>query len=182
LCDIIRTLGEDALCDICADHPRFRTYRDDSVHIGLGMCCEEACRLILSEDAVFLCEESGNPVAVDTALPALKDTRLPAEWATIYRRLERMDSAWDTWLCELEKAPDWRLTDTDFTRRLGAYFRFRYPDEPLFAAHAVAVLDTLCAGRSAEQQCEICRLYSAEIEYSDENRQLVCEQIKSATE
>jgi len=47
LCDIIATLGEDALCDICADHPRFRNYFSDREEIGLGLCCESAGRLIL---------------------------------------------------------------------------------------------------------------------------------------
>lgn len=47
LCDIISTLGEDALCDICADHPRFRNYFSDREEIGLGLCCESAGQLIL---------------------------------------------------------------------------------------------------------------------------------------
>ena len=48
LCDIILTLGEDALCDICADHPRFRNYFSDREEIGLGLCCESAGQLILN--------------------------------------------------------------------------------------------------------------------------------------
>lgn len=47
LCDIILSLGEDALCDICADHPRFRNYFSDREEIGLGLCCESAGKLIL---------------------------------------------------------------------------------------------------------------------------------------
>lgn len=54
LCDIILTLGEDALCQICADHPRFRNVLSDRVEIGLGLCCEEAARLILTSDAFAL--------------------------------------------------------------------------------------------------------------------------------
>lgn len=50
LCDIICTLGEGALCQICADHPRFRGYFSDRVEIGLGLCCEEAARLILTSE------------------------------------------------------------------------------------------------------------------------------------
>lgn len=49
LCDIILTLGEDALCQICADHPRFRSYFSDRVEMGLGLCCEAAAKLILTE-------------------------------------------------------------------------------------------------------------------------------------
>ena len=47
LCDIIINLGEDSLCQICADHPRFRNFFDSRVEIGLGLCCEAAAVLIL---------------------------------------------------------------------------------------------------------------------------------------
>ncbi len=50
LCRIITSLGEEYLCDICREHPRF--YNDCGFHMeaGLGMACEEACRIILSSD------------------------------------------------------------------------------------------------------------------------------------
>lgn len=47
LCDIILTLGEDSLCSICTDHPRFRNFYTDRTEVGIGLCCEEAARLIL---------------------------------------------------------------------------------------------------------------------------------------
>lgn len=47
LCDVITCLGENSLCQICADHPRFRDYYSDRVEIGLGLCCEAAAKLIL---------------------------------------------------------------------------------------------------------------------------------------
>lgn len=47
LCALILREGEDVLCQICRDHPRFRNYRSDCVEIGLGLVCEEAARLIL---------------------------------------------------------------------------------------------------------------------------------------
>ena len=57
LCDLILTLGEDSLCQICTDHPRFRNFFSDRTETGLGLCCEEACRLILSwNDPVRLIE------------------------------------------------------------------------------------------------------------------------------
>ena len=49
LCDLITELGEDALCHICADHPRFRNVLYDRVELGLGLCCEAAAALILSQ-------------------------------------------------------------------------------------------------------------------------------------
>ena len=48
LCDLILREGEDALCQICRDHPRFRNYFSGRVEMGLGLVCEAAGRLILS--------------------------------------------------------------------------------------------------------------------------------------
>ena len=48
LCELILHLGEDCLCQVCRDHPRFRSFFDDREELGLGFCCEEAARLILS--------------------------------------------------------------------------------------------------------------------------------------
>lgn len=50
LCRIILCLGEDCLCDICRLHPRFYNETKRGVEVGVGMSCEEACRLILSSD------------------------------------------------------------------------------------------------------------------------------------
>ena len=47
LCDLILDRGEDILCQICADHPRFRSFYSDREETGLGLCCEAAARLIL---------------------------------------------------------------------------------------------------------------------------------------
>ncbi len=47
LCDIYTQLGEEHLCGICADHPRFRNELPGRLELGLGLCCEEAARLIL---------------------------------------------------------------------------------------------------------------------------------------
>ena len=52
LCDLITELGEDSLCHICADHPRFRNVLPHRVELGLGLCCEAAASLILSQTAV----------------------------------------------------------------------------------------------------------------------------------
>ena len=53
LCDLITELGEDSLCHICADHPRFRNVLPDRVELGLGLCCEAAAGLILSQTDPF---------------------------------------------------------------------------------------------------------------------------------
>lgn len=59
LCDIILGLGEDTICDICTDHPRFRTFLSERTEIGLGLCCEEAGRLIIGREAPFAIVEEG---------------------------------------------------------------------------------------------------------------------------
>ena len=48
LCTLILNCGEEALCQICRDHPRFRNFLTGRVEMGLGLVCPEACRLILS--------------------------------------------------------------------------------------------------------------------------------------
>ncbi|MBQ6929345.1 MAG: flagellin lysine-N-methylase [Oscillospiraceae bacterium] len=49
LCDIIINLGTEALCQICDDHPRYRNFYSDREEIGVGMSCEAAAVLILSQ-------------------------------------------------------------------------------------------------------------------------------------
>ena len=48
LCDIYIHLGEEHLCEICTQHPRFHEWFGDYKESGLGLCCEEAARLLLS--------------------------------------------------------------------------------------------------------------------------------------
>lgn len=49
LCDLYINLGEDSLCGICTDHPRFRSFLSDRTEIGVGLCCEAAAEMILTE-------------------------------------------------------------------------------------------------------------------------------------
>ncbi|SHM63438.1 flagellin lysine-N-methylase [Ruminococcus flavefaciens] len=48
LCDIYTELGEDKLCRICSDHPRYFEWFDGLKEGGTGLCCEAAAELILS--------------------------------------------------------------------------------------------------------------------------------------
>ena len=48
LCDMICHLDESSLCDICREHPRFVEVYGDIMEKGLGLCCEEAVRLLLT--------------------------------------------------------------------------------------------------------------------------------------
>ncbi|MBE6656596.1 MAG: hypothetical protein E7609_07020 [Ruminococcaceae bacterium] len=57
LCRIISHYGEGCLCDICREHPRFYNDTAKGREVGLGMACEEACRLILTaKDYTAVCE------------------------------------------------------------------------------------------------------------------------------
>ncbi len=56
LCDLILNLGVDALCQVCRDHPRFTETFGALRETGVGLCCEEAARLLLShEEAIAFC-------------------------------------------------------------------------------------------------------------------------------
>lgn len=49
LCRIILARGDDALCDICREHPRFYNYLPYREEVGLGLYCEAVCKLIINE-------------------------------------------------------------------------------------------------------------------------------------
>ncbi len=51
LCEIIISLGENALCHICGDHPRFKNFFEDRTEIGPGLCCEAAAELIIKRES-----------------------------------------------------------------------------------------------------------------------------------
>ncbi len=82
LCDLITELGEGALCQICADHPRFRSEFADRTEIGLGLCCEAAARLLLTQEApmgLITLEDDGLREALpeeEADLLALRDSLL----------------------------------------------------------------------------------------------------------
>lgn len=50
LCEIIINMGEDYLCNICREHPRFYNFTNYGQEAGIGMSCPEACRIILNSD------------------------------------------------------------------------------------------------------------------------------------
>lgn len=53
LCEIFIKLGENNLCKICTEHPRYYEWFDGIKEGGIGLCCEEAARIILSENKKF---------------------------------------------------------------------------------------------------------------------------------
>ncbi|MBR3869631.1 MAG: flagellin lysine-N-methylase [Clostridia bacterium] len=66
LCDIYTELGEDYLCEICREHPRFYDCFENVTEMGLGLCCEKVCEMIFSSDkAVTFLSYSDNDDSVD---------------------------------------------------------------------------------------------------------------------
>lgn len=54
LCNIILSYGEETLPEICRNHPRFyNLINSRRIEVGLGIVCEEACRLILENEKPF---------------------------------------------------------------------------------------------------------------------------------
>lgn len=78
LCKIIKNVGEEYLCDICREHPRFYNYTNCGKEVGIGMSCEEACRIILNSDDfdsyVLLNEDEKIPEIIDFDALAHRET------------------------------------------------------------------------------------------------------------
>jgi len=235
LCEIILTMGEENLCQICADHPRFRHFFSDHTETGLGLCCEAAAELVLFQKEPVqwqVTEDDGEPDIPDAAeqeflslrsqvyavlqdrtvsvcvrlqrMLALCGGSLPdrtmGEWADLYLSLERLDPAWDSILHSLgnstaplipaEQSGKWEIP----LENLAVYFTFRHLADALdddrlgeraaFCALSVWFLQNLFQKTDEEQgsispetMTEFVRLYSAEIEYSEDNMEILLQDL-----
>lgn len=226
LCDMYIELGEESLCDICTDHPRFRNYYDNCVEMGVGLCCEAAAELILGSDEPFSLEnfdlrddiytdEEREVLTLRSELiDIMKDRSIPtrerhewmlskvgfsmpekpiADWCDFYLKLERLDSEWTELLEALKRADIKDAYSVDGKKseiaaeQLTVYFLYRYiagevsPDEiPSlvgFAVISVRMILSLLA-LAPDNITEFARMYSSEIEYSDENVAMICEYLQ----
>lgn len=207
LCDIITHLGEDMLCQICDDHPRFRNFYDDFVEIGLGLCCEAAAEIVLAQKdktklnltpkilqlPIISFREKIFDVLQDRSLPIdsrvdnmfdLVNARLPVEvdWYSVFDGLEKMDNAWNNYLLRIKNGIETSVynnsLDTAYEQLL-VYLIFRHftdcrydgrlKERVLFAALIYKVIKAINTSNTVEELIEISRIYSCEIEYSDEN-------------
>ena len=223
LCRLILSLGEDALCDVCAEHPRFYNCFPGREEMGLGLCCEEVVRLLVhGEDFMLLAEDDGGDESRDEwaeSLAALRaelfaivrrgewsflcrmdaalsrlGAELPAfrapEWARFLLTLERMDERWTQELALLASAPESAELESALEapryERIFRYLLYRHlitaEDEAdarrrlRFCALTVLLLCTLDLAEAGWED-EHLRLWSAEIEYSDENLRKICEML-----
>ncbi len=154
LCDLILQRGEEALCQICRDHPRFRNFWSDREEVGLGLACEEAGRLILSARhpmrLIMLSEESGEAELTETE-----------RWLMDFRR-EMLD----------------RIRETGPAARLREYLIYRHIADALYDGKLEERIrfvdracDTILAGwdqNNLPDLTERARQFSNEIEYDDE--------------
>ncbi len=108
LCHLIITRGEDSLCQICRDHPRFRNFWTDREEIGLGMVCEEAARLILSQHT---------PLTLETLSESGGESPLPSD---------------EQWLYDLRQQELQKITETGPRARLKEYLIFRHLANALY--------------------------------------------------
>ena len=217
LCDIYIELGEDALCQICADHPRWRNWFADRVEEGLGLCCEEVARLVLTQEQPMTLEaletegdtlECGEEYlglleSRQRLLAALQNRAKPLQQRICEAKilsgisgemppfradidfllgLEIMDTHWSELLTGLEEAPWSEEWDRDGEQIL-CYLIYRYyltwgleqwAEEfalrlGLFSLRLLGALYSRCPELTLEHRVELVRLWSAELEYNEEN-------------
>ena len=221
LCDLILEGGEGLLCQICDDHPRFRNFLPGYTEIGLGLCCEGAAQLILSQTEPVQLLSEGNWEEKDPdaeALLALRqqafaivqdrslsiDRRMdkllllchacepghPADWVDVFLELERLDENWTAMLQKLEQegknAPIPDVAEVRWEQLL-VYFLYRHfltawedgdvGSKAGFAVLSVRLLRCLKGLFPEVELSELARMYSAEIEYSTENLDILFEEL-----
>jgi lysine-N-methylase len=221
LCDLITALGEDSLCQICADHPRFRNFFADRTEIGLGLCCEAAAQLILSwpdkvtlvtleddgnedalpeEDALVIAQRDAlvsiaqkRTLSMEERIAQLEDVcgaAFPPEdmprWAAVLLELERLAEAWTRQLTLLQSAEprEKKLSDqwAVHFEQLLVYLLYRHIPGALddgdiqgrlmlclLGWHVIRRLFLLQEAQTLDTLAELCRMFSSEIEYSDDN-------------
>ena len=59
LCRIQKELGEEALCEICREHPRFYRSYFDVEEMGLALACERVSEILLSKETPTVFWETG---------------------------------------------------------------------------------------------------------------------------
>ena len=156
LCEIILQAGEDALCQVCADHPRFRNYWSDRVEMGLGMACEEAARLILTSSHPFHLIPVSEETEEQSEVPSAEELSLRN-----YR---------DHLLASVpETGPAARLREYLIYRHLAdALYDGRVEERTRLVDRAFERITAGWDGQSVSDLIEKARVFSNEVEYDDE--------------
>lgn len=210
LCDIILELGDGAISDICYLHPRFSNFYEDFTETGLGLCCEEAVRIILTEEEKFSVplpyfaknDEFFNERADVFDILQNRDVTVLERFKTLaekydfkfefsnkelyefYISLERLDKAWENELEKLRKTAGVDVFERQnlqiFFEQLSCYFIFRHFESGVgFTLLSCWTLGAICSNcTNLEQMLDVVRMYSSEIEYSEENAEKVASFLK----
>ena len=203
LCRLICELGEEALCEICALHPRFFGALGDWEFAGLGLSCEAVSALLLETDTPlrFVTEEESLDLAgllsrLGHSCPAEALHFAPRPDRARYERLlaalsrtEPIDAAWPAELAALRSEPDTVLAaarryealyDPGRFDRIFAYILYRQlerlEETPLTALLAFARDSTeyiYLRAARGEDLAEALRRWSEQIEYSTENVEIL---------
>lgn len=215
LCQLILSLGESSLCQICTDHPRFRNFLPGRTEIGLGLCCEAAAQLVLTQTEpmrLLTLQDDGTseePSAFLTfrdRLFALAQDRTRSidqriqdiqaacgislvvdapHWASLLLTLERLDPQWEVCLRRLleppRPAPGWDIP----LEQLLCYLMYRHLPGALEDGDVQGRVTYCCLmvqllrHMLRDDLPELARMYSSEIEYSDENLDALLEEVDS---
>ena len=65
LCSVQQACGAEHISDICREHPRFYEWFGDYKEAGLGLCCEEVSRMLLTHERPILFTEKQTDEAPD---------------------------------------------------------------------------------------------------------------------
>lgn len=164
LCELIIAHGEDYLCQICTDHPRFRNFWTDATEIGLGLCCEEAARLILGRKEpirLFITDStSGQEISYESFLEMLPED----EQYLFDIRDQLLEQA-----AQYEDTMVARLMEYLIYRHLpDALYDDRLEERILFCQRVTEQIAAQWQGLGFEERCEIARAFSDKVEYDTE--------------
>lgn len=189
LCYIIKNYGEENLCQICSDHPRFRSFFDSRTEIGLGLTCEAAARLIferdfelyeIGEDSIkefknsreeeFFIERENIFKSDFDSFSSLVPKIALKDVYSLLSSLERLDTKWDKFLSNIKDSSlllnRTEIEDKTTAKRLLNYFVFRHYHN--FSINFCLACTYIIFSVGTDLY-EAARLFSSEIEYSDEN-------------
>ena len=127
LCELITEYGEDVLSEICREHPRFRNMYGNIEETGLGLCCEEAARIILSKKGTVTYKLSGSGKEI---VPEHRKRHLPEKMTGTFKgfcpetaagfllSLEILDPEWKVLLERWEQAAEKEKPETEPEKRI----------------------------------------------------------------
>ena len=123
LCELICEKGEGYLCEICREHPRYYEFYGDYVDQGIGLCCEEACRLLFQSDkpVTFITEGEAQADEETEELLAERDVLLNEDriefcfdgLSDIWQRFEPFDRRWSDTTAYITQHLEYLISMTD---------------------------------------------------------------------